>query len=158
MPFYQRKSPRLQGYDYSQSGAYFITICTHHRQYLFGAIQHGEIALLFAGEIAAVCWNVIPDHYPDIELDAFVVMPNHVHGIIVFAGQSDFKTILGRVINGYKGAVTARIRQHQPDLIIWQSRYYDHIIRSEDSLNRLRAYVEENPARWEEDKLFGQDL
>ena len=102
MPYFQRKSPRLQGYDYSQSGAYFITICTHLRQYFFGEINDEEMTLSSAGEIATICWNSIPDHYPDVDLDAFVVMPNHVHGIIVFAGNSEFKTIWAVSLMGIK--------------------------------------------------------
>lgn len=78
----QRKSPRLQGYDYSQSGAYFITICTHQRQQLFGKICEDEMILNNAGKIACEHWQAIPEHYPDIELDVFVVMPNHMHGIV----------------------------------------------------------------------------
>ena len=153
-PFPQRKSPRLKDYDYSESGAYFITICTHQRQYLFGAIQSERMFLSSFGEFAVACWDVIPDHYADVELDGFVIMPNHVHGIIVFPGRSDFKTILGRVVNGYKGAVTARIRQAQPGLIVWQRGYHDHIIRNDADLNRLREYIENNPAKWEADKFY----
>jgi REP element-mobilizing transposase RayT len=109
----QRKSPRLQGYDYSQSGAYFITICTHQRQNLFGEVIDGVMHCSQAVDIAVACWQTIPNHYPAIELDAFVVMPNnHVHGILMLDGNwKQFKTVVGRVINGYKGAVTARIRE-----------------------------------------------
>jgi putative transposase len=154
-PFPQRKSPRLKDYDYSQSGAYFVTICTHQRKYLFGDIQNSLMSLSGVGQIAAECWAAIPTHYPDVELDAFVVMPNHVHGILLFTGQSNFKTILGRVVNGYKGAVTARIRQDQPGQTVWQRGYHDHIIRNEPDLNRLREYTENNPAKWEADKFYG---
>ena len=79
----QRKSPRLQGYDYSQSGAYFITICTHNRAHLFGKIVDGKMILNGMGHIARSCWMEIPTHYTNIELDLHVVMPNHVHGIIL---------------------------------------------------------------------------
>jgi REP element-mobilizing transposase RayT len=155
----QRKSPRLQGYDYSQSGAYFITICTHQRQNLFGEVIDGVMHCSQAGDIAMACWHIIPNHYPAVELDAFVVMPNHIHGILVLDGDGkQFKTVLGRVINGYKGAVTARIREQiDSNLVAWQGRYHDHIIRDERGLNLIRAYVENNPAKWSNDSLFGTE-
>lgn len=86
----QRKSPRLQGYDYSQAGAYFVTICTHQRLPIFGEICAGEMYLSPIGEIAVACWLELPDHFPQMELDVWVVMPNHMHGIIVIIdGQID---------------------------------------------------------------------
>jgi REP element-mobilizing transposase RayT len=152
----QRKSPRLQGYDYSQSGAYFVTICTHERQHLFGTIEDHSMILNDYGKIASERWYAIPGHYPDVELDAFVVMPNHVHGILCLLGDDKgFKTILGRVINAYKGAVTAQIRkQHNSNVIVWQGRYHDHIIRNEKRLNRIRQYVIANPQLWQEDTFY----
>ncbi len=149
----QRKSPRLQGYDYSQSGAYFVTICTHKRSYLFGEIRGNDIHTNPNGDIAVACWDGIPQHYPDVDLDAFVVMPNHIHGILMLTGTTDFKTLLGRVVNAYKGAVTARIRTQYPNTVVWQRSFHDHIIRNERSLNKLREYVATNPARWAEDTL-----
>ncbi len=77
-----RRSPRLPGYDYAQSGAYFVTICTHQREYWFGDIYNGDMILNAAGKIALTCWRDIPAHFPNATLDVFVVMPNHVHGII----------------------------------------------------------------------------
>ena len=159
MPSYRkRKSPRLQGYDYSQAGAYFVTICTHHRQHLFGTIADDTMHCNSAGDIATDCWLSIPEHYPDVELDAFVVMPNHVHGIMLLLGaDANFQTILGRVINAYKGAVTSRIRKQQnAELVVWQTRYHDHIIRNEGSLNRIREYVQHNPALWSQDAFFSE--
>ncbi len=153
-----RKSPRLQGYDYSQSGAYFVTICTHQRQYIFGTIQDGNMILNDYGNIATERWYAIPDHYPDLELDAFIVMPNHVHGIICLDAEgTNFKTVLGRVINAYKGAVTAGIRKLElSQVIVWQGRYHDHIIRNEDSLNQIRQYVISNPQLWYEDTFYSE--
>lgn len=152
----QRKSPRLKGYDYSQSGAYFVTICTHNRQHIFGTITDQQMHPAAAGEWATSCWVAIPDHYPDVELDAFVIMPNHVHGILVLTGEnSRFTTLLGRVVNAYKGAVTARLRdQGLIEGVIWQFRYHDHIIRDEAGLNHIRTYIEHNPALWSEDSLY----
>lgn len=84
----QRKSPRLQGYDYSQPGAYFVTICTHQRLHCFGEVIEGSMNLNRLGEIASELWFALPQHHPGIELDAFVVMPNHIHGIIVLVGTA----------------------------------------------------------------------
>jgi REP element-mobilizing transposase RayT len=155
----QRKSPRLKDYDYSQSGAYFVTICTHQRQYFFGEIRDEQMHLSIAGKIVAERWHDIPNHYPNVELDAFVVMPNHLHGIVVIHDTRDaFKTYLGRVINAYKGAVTAQGRRDITSVgQVWQARYYDHIIRNEPDLQRIREYIEYNPARWEQDKLYGTE-
>jgi putative transposase len=160
-PLPQRKSPRLQGYDYSLSGLYFITICVYQRQHLFGSISNGSIELTTAGQIAAEGWLEIPKHYPDVVVENFVIMPNHMHGILCLRGDNaGFKTYLGRVINSYKGAVTARIRKQQADspldvpTKIWQGRYHDHIIRSETVLQRIEAYIENNPALWSEDVFF----
>ena len=112
-----------------------------------------------AGDIAAACWHTIPDHYPDVELDAFVVMPNHVHGTLVLTGASDFTTYLGRVVNAYKGAVTARIRQQQDtDMKVWQGRYHDHIIRDERGLHYIRHYILNNPAKWAEDTFYTDQM
>lgn len=170
----QRKSPRLKGYDYSQSGAYFVTICAHNRLHLFGKIEAHTPVLSTVGQIAAESWFALPIHHAGIELDAFVVMPNHIHGIIVIVGttpaSSDFmgedrpdeaglvptKARLGTVIGSYKSAVTRTIHETTqiPDFRVWQSRYYDHIIRSEADLNRIREYVTTNPARWPADSLY----
>ncbi|MBF0219052.1 MAG: hypothetical protein HQL49_05925 [Gammaproteobacteria bacterium] len=86
-PRRHRRSIRLQGYDYSQAGAYFVTICTHNRECLFGEIVDGEMRLNEAGNIARQCWDDIPIHFPQVDLDEFVVMPNHIHGIVVITGN-----------------------------------------------------------------------
>ena len=91
-PLPQRKSPRLRGYDYSQSGAYFVTICTQRRQQLFGDVLDGEMILNDYGKIAAACWTAIPDHHTNVELDLYVIMPNHVHGIVVINDGYDSST------------------------------------------------------------------
>src|SRR5262245_32714711 len=85
----QRKSPRLQSYDYSQNGAYFVTICTQNRTQIFGEILNGEMALNTLGCIAQNCWVDIPTHFPNVDCDAYVVMPNHVHGIVVITTETD---------------------------------------------------------------------
>jgi REP element-mobilizing transposase RayT len=175
MKTYNRRAIRLQGYDYTQSGAYFVTICTHDRARLFGEVVDGAMALSRAGEIAQARWFALPHHHPNIELDAFVVMPNHIHGIVINVGTGRALSTesalsigvdnagvvptvsLGTVIGSYKSGVTRRIREdrQQPELPIWQSRYYDHIIRNEQDLNRIRQYIDANPASWEADSLYG---
>jgi len=175
----QRKSPRLRDYDYGQSGAYFVTICTYQREHLFGEIVDQQMRLSAMGSIAYDLWHTIPDHHPQVELDAFVVMPNHIHGIIVVgtpraasgdendgrwadrARQTDRARpvpteSLGTIIGAYKSAVTRTINEVMglTAPIVWQKRYHDHIIRNEQDLNRIRAYIADNPARWMDDTLF----
>jgi REP element-mobilizing transposase RayT len=174
----QRKSPRLRNYDYSLAGAYFVTICAHQRAFLFGTIQSDEMRLNPLGEIAASCWLALPDHFPHLELDAWVIMPNHMHGILVIWDQDDLHDgggldgdewgeeasgravarpyTLGMIINAYKGAVTHRVREHHEDapFKIWQGRYHDHIIRNERGLNTIRDYVQTNPLRWTQDTFY----
>ena len=149
----QRKSPRLQGYDYAQSGAYFVTICTHKRAHWFGHITGGLMMLPPMGQIAADCWAAIPDHFDVVELDVAVVMPNHVHGIIVLTGGG---AALGTIVGTYKAAVTRLIRREcsAPPDTVWHTRYYDHIIRNERALERIRKYIIYNPARWQADRLY----
>jgi REP element-mobilizing transposase RayT len=148
----QRKSPRLRGYDYSQSGAYSVTICTYKWAHLFGYITDGMMALHPIGRVAADCWAAIPNHFDAVELDLAVVMPNHVHGIIVLAGGG---AALGTITGSYKAAVTriARRRFSAPKTI-WHTRYYDHIIRNEGALDHIRKYIASNPARWQADRLY----
>lgn len=90
-----RRSIRLRGYNYSQAGAYFITVCAQNRERLFGDIADGQMVLNDAGRMATKCWNEIPLHFPDITLDAFVVMPNHVHGILVITDTVGAKNTVG---------------------------------------------------------------
>ena len=158
---------RLRGFDYRQNGAYFVTICAHNRVPLFGEIIDGEMRLNEAGQIVQATWDNLPKHYPNIELDAWVIMPNHVHGIIVLvdphnvgaglkpaptpAGQKrhplseivrGFKTFSARGINRERGA---------PGVSVWQRNYYEHIIRNEASLHDIRNYIIHNPAKWPDD-------
>lgn len=161
----QRKSPRLQGYDYSQSGAYFVTICSHQRQHIFGHIKDSVMILSEAGKIAEARWLALPQHHADMELDAFVLMPNHVHGIVIIHGEAPAPPMtnhlrpksLGTIIGSYKSSVTRHIRDTLSEFeneIIWQERYHDHIIRNENELNIIRQYVYSNPARWQNDQFY----
>ena len=158
MNYTQRKSPRLQGYDYTQSGAYFVTICTFQREQLFGEIREDVVQLTSIGEVASECWTKIGVHFASVSVDAFVVMPNHVHGIVVIdkPNMQEKSASLGQVIGTYKAAVTrvvnARLGLLAPQL--WQERYHDHIIRDENDLNRLRSYIEQNPIAWQKDAFY----
>lgn len=173
---HHRRSIRLTDYDYTQNGAYFVTICTHQRQCLFGDVIDGEIVLNAWGQVVIEEWEQTAIVRPNIELDSFVVMPNHIHGILVIIESVNVgaqciaplqpkrgatlnnvpPNSLGAIIRGFKAAVTRQIHRlpNPPDDPIWQRNYYEHIIRSEKSLNALRAYVAHNPARWIDDPLF----
>ena len=151
-----RQSTRLRGHDYSGPGAYFITICA--LSHLFGRVRTGEVFLSPFGEIAHECWAEIPDHFPHVRLDAFVVMPDHLHGILILADRA-LRTraigkispgSLGAVVRSFKSAVTARINS-LGDVRregIWQRNYFDQIIRGRADLDRVRWYVADNPSRW----------
>lgn len=154
-PLPQRKTPRLQGYDYASAGAYFITICTFEREHLFGQIHDGEMALSPMGDVVVACWAGIAEHFPTVEVGPHVVMPNHMHGIIVLP---DANTIpIGRVVGAFKAAVTRDInRQSQAAPFIWQRGYHDHIIRNEADWQRIVEYIANNPARWSEDTFYSK--
>jgi len=180
-----RRSIRLKGYDYSQIGAYFVTICVDNRECLFDD--------LVLRRVAETYWRNIPRHFPNVALDEWIVMPNHLHGAIViaddarrgeafppttFAGNSlsDERDAfasshasgnaspllprgaspdsLGAIIGNYKSVTTRRINaiRHTPGAPVWQRNYYEHIVRDENELNRIREYIVNNPANWEEDE------
>lgn len=175
LPARNRRSVRLRGYDYSQAGAYFITICTQNRHCLFGGITEGAMVLNDAGRAVADCWLQIPDHFPNIELDEWVVMPNHIHGIVVIVVRAnnhspvqsnDYSPLpanpphptgtartIGSMVRGFKIGVTKWYRQRSAASKIWQRNYWDHIIRNESELNRIRQYILDNPMQWEQDSL-----
>lgn len=175
---HHRRSIRLKGYDYSQAGAYFVTIVTQGRECRFGEVVDGAMQLSESGRIAEDCWRAIPDHFPDVELGAFVVMPNHVHGIIILNGnrrgtmdgrgtiyraptmdttdraptteqfQKPVAGSLATILRAYKAAVTRRINRELHLTGIWQRNYYEHIIRNENEHDRIHRYIEANPLNW----------
>lgn len=176
---HHRCSIRLKGYDYSQAGAYFITICTHERQFLFGRIVDGEMRLNDSGLFASAEWEQTPEIRKEIELDEWVVMPNHVHGIIVIVetdgthrgvhhrdekGAQGLAPLhrkprsLSSFVAGYKSSVTTRINELRGTIgaIIWQRGFYEHIIRDEQELERIRSYIINNPSQWQIDELNPQ--
>jgi REP-associated tyrosine transposase len=157
---HHRHSIRLRGYDYAQAGAYFVTICTDHRALFFE-----ERALRQIGED---CWLAVPDFNPGVELDEWVLMPNHLQGILVLEGQgvsnaardetnpysrmSPQRGTLGLVIRKYKSAVTGKCRSINRFDFSWQSNYYEHIIRNERELEAIRRYIVNNPVNWNLDR------
>lgn len=162
---HHRRSIRLKNYDYTQEGAYFITLCTKNKRCIFGDIKQGEIKLNLLGTIARDYWQEIPQHFPHINLDVFVIMPNHIHGILWIVQKikpeeqprSFGKMIPGSipcVIRSYKGAVTKKINQiwHQKGISsVWQRNFYKHIHQNEQSLETIRNYIINNPLNWEND-------
>ena len=170
---HHRRSIRLKDYDYSQAGAYYITIVSNQRAFLFGRIVNAEVQLSDCGRIADECWRAIPEHFPNLELDAYVIMPNHIHGILVIhengmatnpspsAGARHASPLrphgvepgsLGAIVGSFKSAVTKRIGREIKPTSIWQRNYYEQVIRDERDLNRIRGYIQSNPANWEGDK------
>jgi len=151
----QRKSPRLQGYDYATTGGYFVTICTDNKSHLFGEIVNGVMCLSDIGQVANRTWFTIPDVFVSVKLGDFVVMSNHCHGIIFLDEHPEYHPTLGNVIGNYKGTVTREVKRSlkSPPLPLWQSRFYDHIIRDEIDGLRIRKYIQNNVARWADDSL-----
>jgi len=146
-----RKSLRLPDYDYSQPGSYFVTILVHSRECILCQILDHQIALYDAGRIVEKTWKELPNHYPGIRLEAFVVMPNHFHGVITL---EDTIKPLSEIVRGFKSFSSRRINiirdsQGQP---VWHRSYYEHIIRSEEELLRVRDYINSNPLRWDLDE------
>ncbi|MBI2300097.1 MAG: transposase [Armatimonadetes bacterium] len=174
-PRQSRRSVRLQGYDYSQAGGYFVTIVAAGRECLFGRVEDGEVGLSELGRIVETEWLRAPEVRDGVELDAFVVMPNHVHGILVFDGAGDAeratcrsplpgggdvgrasgpgRASLGSLVGCFKASVTAEARRGGlAAASVWQRGYFEHVIRSDKALMRLRRYIEENPWHWADDE------
>ena len=180
---HKRRSIRLRRYDYAQAGAYFVTVVTQHRACLFGEVVEDEMRLNGAGEMITSSWQNLPNRFPFIQLDTFIVMPNHVHGVIVLEGDYKNRPIndqpvgaglvpalptgdearaptrgaptLGEIVGTFKSLTThtyiqgVRNKNWTPfDKRLWQRNYYEHVIRSEDSLNETRRYIDTNPQRW----------
>jgi REP element-mobilizing transposase RayT len=158
---HRRRSIRLKGYDYTRPGAYFVTICTENRVHLFGNISGETMQLNAFGRLVQTHWDDLPHHYPQVKLDALVIMPNHVHGIIILteidrvgAGFKPVLTIkqhgLPEIVRALKTFSARRINEirNTPGVTLWQRSYYDHIIRNERVLNIIRRYILYNPLMW----------
>ena len=180
---YRIESIRLQTWDYSSRGYYFITICVKNRIHALGYVNNGKMILSKQGQIVQEQWNDLINHYNDIELDAFVVMPNHVHGIIIVTSVGAIhvgaipvvgaihelplrrqqptpihiirrKMLIPKIIGRFKMQSSKKINdcQNTNGQPFWQSRYYDHIIRNENSLYKIQRYINNNPLKWECDR------
>jgi putative transposase len=188
---HNRRSIRLQGYDYSSAGAYFVTVCAKNNEFvlastgaaccaLFGHVCNGKMALNDLGRILEQRWHALPEHHPNVELDEFIIMPNHMHFIVCIDNraqqaapvqairaqqaapvQAISRSIsgpesgsLGAIVRSFKSSVTRHINEYRgtPGSKVWLRNYYEHIIRSESELDRIRAYIAENPARWAYDR------
>lgn len=183
---HRRRSIRLKGYDYSQAGAYFVTIVTWQRECLFGDVVEGVFNQNNFGLIANFEWKKLSKRFSGLYLDHFVIMPNHMHGIIMIE-MEDLKLVthksatqkiinktsnhpfsspkslvdakqqtLGSIVGAYKSTVARYINglRKTPGAMVWQRNYYERIIRNEKEFNNIQGYIEDNPARWEEDELF----
>lgn len=176
-----RQSIRLDGYDYSSSGMYFVTICTQNKLCLFGEVKDGEMILNEAGLTAQQCWLDIPLHFPHVILHEFVIMPNHIHGILEITDDAvgannhspdndlpEFKSpskTIGSIIRGFKIGVMKWFKRN--DLLtranvysplqaqtIWQRNYYEHIIRNEKSYSTIADYIVSNPINWQSNDYY----
>ena len=188
---HHRRTIRLRDYDYSQAGLYFITICTRNRLCLFGRIINEKMVLNDAGNAVNQCWHDIPAHYPDIQLHEFIIMPNHIHGIVgaeyfppkphhprvvgqsCVVGQSPHvdhraedipplhhhhhhRVPLGNIVRGFKIGVTKWFQQNMAYPVgksIWLRNYWERIIRNEQEHAKIAEYINNNPAKWDQDKL-----
>ena len=179
---YCRHSIRLNEYDYSQAGAYFVTICAHNRECVFGNVVKGEMRLNKYGRVVEAEWIETASIRNNVELDVFVVMPNHFHGVLVIVGGG--RDTVGRdtarraptainerfgkptsgslptIVRSFKSAVTKRINELRgtPETPVWQRNYYEHVIRDEGDLNEIREYIMSNPLKWELDRENPENL
>jgi len=171
---YRIETTRLRNWDYGWNAAYFVTICTRDRICFFGHVTNGKMILNDLGKIAETCWLEIPQHFPFVELGNHVVMPNHVHGIIIINkpddGRDGGRTIvtprnrfgpqshnLASIIRGYKTGVTKQARLLDKNFA-WQSRFHDHIIRDNGSFERIARYIQNNPAQWQENSPYDKNF
>ncbi len=176
---YRVESARAAWWDYGSPGSYFITICTADRKHYFGEISEGVMHLSHVGIIADILWHEIPHHAENVELGAFVVMPNHIHGILILNGgpvvetghalslpatpaqpatpaakrfQNPGKNTISSIVGSYKSAVTKHARRLGFE-IAWQPRFHDHIIRDDGEYQRINDYIESNPENWDKDRF-----
>lgn len=172
---YRIQSARLQSWDYSSIGMYFISICTANREHFFGEIEQGEMQLNTLGQCAEQEWLKTFEIRPDMNLQmgAYVVMPNHFHAIIII-GDNPYNTHFGdhttpnnrfgpqsknlaSIVRGFKSAVTTTARKMGDAHFGWQSRYHDHIIRNEKAFKTITQYIINNPKTWDEDQFKNQE-
>ena len=159
-----RQSIRLKEYDYSQAGAYFVTLCTLNRKCLFGSITESKMILNTVGRIVADSWIWLSEQYDYVTLDESIVMPNHLHGIIVIEDQRhptaggsraaptiERRKSLGELVGAFKTISTKKLNRMRltQGTRLWQRNYYEHVIRNDEEMNRVREYISYNPQKWE---------
>jgi putative transposase len=170
---YRVEPTRLCDWDYRTRGWYFVTICSHNRTHIFGEVVHGHVELSMLGLIATSELQNLPAHYSNVQIDASVVMPNHLHALIMIDGQHCFSPrvstmpsietapsgcssprpgSLSSVVRSYKAGVTRRGRESGLTLPVWQPRFHDHILRGDGTIAAVRDYIRNNPANWAKDK------
>ena len=163
---FRRRSIRLPGYDYSRTGCYFITICSFDREIIFGKIADGNTVLSEIGIISAKYLEQIPNHFENVFVDEYVVMPNHIHIIITILNdvgvqnieplQNKYQNIIpksiGSIVRSYKASVTRWCKSNGFEEFKWQRNYYEHIIRNDEDFFRIREYIRNNPLQWELDE------
>jgi putative transposase len=166
---HERKISRLREFDYRQNGAYAITVCVHERRLAFGRVENGEMKFNRFGRIADEDWRAIPIHYSGVILDEWIVMPNHLHGILFLHNEvppsvdeerelrqfgKPMSGSLSSIIGNYKSGVTRRIGGMRAcKTVVWQRGFYEHIIRNERDLQLQREYIRNNPSKWADDEL-----
>jgi len=158
MPFYNRKHMRLKDYDYGLAGVYFITICTKDRKNLFwrdltplNIYSHPDIKLNKYGGIVKEVWLNSEKVYDDVMLDAYAIMPNHFHGIIV--KEKGGKRTIGNIIGQFKSIVVKKIHEYDPHLEVWQRDYNEHVLREKEA-GKIQYYVINNPYKFSDDKYY----
>ncbi len=164
----KRKANRLKDYHYSQAGCYFVTICTKDKVNHFGSIRNDKMILNNIGKIAYNNWQNIKNHFDNVELDVFVIMPNHIHGIVniiepdyrinpiedahmrpnIKTLQSRTKMALSKIIQQYKSSVTRDVNARYKNYFGWQRSFYEHIIRNDKSFYNIQEYIYYNPMKW----------
>ena len=165
---HRRRSIRLAAYDCNRAGAYFVTVCTRDRSHLFGDIYEGMMRENAQGRAVRAMWEALPERYPRVRLGAFVVMPNHAHGVVLVQPDSVDGVPLSvppkrerrrmlppRVVGSWKMTASKQINvlRGTPGTPVWQRGYYEHVIRSAADHDRIRRYIDANPARWDRDRL-----
>ena len=172
---HHRRSIRLKEYDYSQDGHYFVTICVQNHVEYFGVVENGEMILNQFGKIVEKCWNELPDHYGNCELDEYVIMPNHFHGILIINGCSNVgaihelplhgkncrrKMLIPLIVGQFKMRSSKLINQIRgtPGKQLWQRNYYERVIRDEKELFNTKRYIRNNPLEWYLDQKIVNNL
>jgi putative transposase len=168
---HHRRSIRLKNYDYTQPEYYFITICTYHRENTLGIIQNGEMECSKFGKIAEVYWQRLPTIFSYMKLDEYVIMPNHIHGIIQIIETSQNPNItnpnsksgsiphsINAIVQNFQSITTRKINKLENirGTPFWQRNFYEHVIRNEISLMEIQKYIRNNPLQWEMDRLYNK--